>query len=107
MSTTDREMLAQEKAAFEAAMLSEGYEEPGLPYTDGSYRQSYYSAGWAMWLASMARHKPDPKSALVLELYSEQQAEALMVLKRHGQRAVCAYPHCDCNDPTDDCGRQR
>lgn len=45
---------AQERAAFEKAMAAEGYELNPQQYRDGTYRESYYAAGWAMWQARAA-----------------------------------------------------
>ena len=45
---------AQERAAFEKAMAAEGYELNPRLYRDGTYRESYYAAGWAMWQARAA-----------------------------------------------------
>jgi hypothetical protein len=75
-----------EREAFEAAMAREGYRLDPKVYRDGTYRDSEYVAGWAMWQARAAlstppaavpaqayaaRYQADPSQAKQVETYTD------------------------------------
>lgn len=53
-----------EHQIFEAAMASHGYEINPERYSDGTYKATYYQAGWLMWQAATAMRSYLGRAAL-------------------------------------------